>query len=823
MVTTSWFITAVEARNNIVKDIAVHGEITGIEHEILLAVQRGDYEVSVTDNTLMTESSPDPVLPFTVDPNANTLTVTNHSFRTGDAVTVSSTGELPPPLVQGNYYYVIYVDSNTIRLAISKNAALALQPISIDLTQGVSFVELTDPGSGYLSEPRVSFIGGDPTTPAEARAVLQRFGVASTVSLFTEGSGFTDIPNAIINSVGSGAALGSCTFKVVTVSVLFGGSGYNLNDLIYVIGGSGTQAVFRVSLVDGGAVTNVAVVTPGNYASLPTLSGGVTTTSGFGTGCSLSLTMGIASVGITNSGIQYVNSPIVTISGGGGAGATAHAVISGGGVVAVTVTSPGNNYSSQPSVSVSTGGGATAVARIKPTSVSNIQLLNNGGATYTDVPSVEILPIGTGASVSTVFMKAVSASIVSVGSGYRQGDKLLASGGIGTASVEIEVLSVDSAGHIISFTITNPGLYSVLPILVSNNTVGGSGIGASWNFTMGVAAVSLLTGGSNYVANPIVTFTGGGGGGATGYATLDSGSVTGIVVSSPGNGYTSVPTANISGGTGATAVCNLTPTSVQTINVIDGGSGYVTPPQVSIVGGGGIGAEAEAVLVGDTVDTIFLTNPGSGYTSVPSVVVSGNASAEANLVPTSLMSVSLTSGGTAYTHVPQVVISGAATARAIMFPTSIQEVLITNSGSNYVSDPTLNFTPGTGQVGSPISPVSRVNRSFGVETIQMLNPGAGYASMPVVSISAPQLLTGITATGTATLGSGTGSFSITPYQPSNDYFKVWKNQNPSNELVVRPMNDQMNAVIKYFTDLGYTINRYTNPLTGDTIAWSVKW
>jgi len=30
-------------------------------------------------------------------------------------------------------------------------------------------------------------------------------------------------------------------------------------------------------------------------------------------------------------------------------------------------------------------------------------------------------------------------------------------------------------------------------------------------------------------------------------------------------------------------------------------------------------------------------------------------------------------------------------------------------------------------------------------------------------------------------------------------------------------------VIKYFTDLGYTINRYTNPITGDTIAWSVKW
>jgi hypothetical protein len=823
MVTPSWFVTALEARNNIVKDIAVHSEITGIEREVLLAVQRGDYEVNITDDTLMTESSPDPILSFTADPASDTLTVTAHNFRTGDLVSVSSTGELPPPLLSTSYYYVIYIDPNTIKLASSRANAINNRPVAIDFGQGVSSVTVTNPGTGYLSAPRVTFVGGDAEVAAQARAVLQRFGPASTVSLLTEGSGFTDIPNAIISAVGSGALLGNSTFKVVLASVLFGGSGYNVNDLLFLIDGAGTPAVFRVSSVDGGVVTGATVVDPGNYSILPTLSGGITTTSGTGSGCSFVLSMGISSIGILNSGIQYVNSPLLTISGGDGAGATATATISGGGVIAVVVSNPGAGYTSQPTIGVTTGSGATASVRIKPTSVSSIQLTNNGGASYVSVPSVVVAPLGSGATVASVFMKAVSVSLVSPGVGYRQGDQLLTSGGIGTASAAIEVLRVDAAGHILTFALVNPGQYSVLPILSSNNSVGGSGIGASWNLVMGIAGVSLVSGGSGYTTNPLVTFQGGGGEGANGYATLTGGSVSGVVISDPGTGYTAIPTAVISAGTGATAQATLVPTTVSTISVTDGGSGYVSPPQVTIVGGGGDGATAEAVLSGDAVDFIVVTNPGSGYTDVPAVLIDGDATGVANLTPTPLQAISLITGGAAYTHVPAVVVSGAATARAIMVPTSIQSVEITAGGQNYVSNPVLNFTPGIGQLGATISPVNRVNRSFSIDLIQILDSGSAYASAPAVMISAPNTATGTPATATATLGSGTGNFSIVAYQPSRDYFMVWKQQCPSNELLTRPINDQMQSVVKYFTDLGYTINRYTNPSTGNTLAWSVKW
>ena len=822
MVTTSWFITATEARNNIVKDIAVHSEITGIEREILFAVQRGDYEVNVADNTLMTESSPDPVLPFTVNPVNDTLTVSGHNFRTGDSVLLSSTGELPPPLVATNYYYVIYIDSNTIKLATTKANSISGQPVSIDFAQGVSTIALDDPGAGYLATPRISFTGGLPTVDAVASAVLQRFGPVSSVSLLTHGAGYTDIPSATIVATGSAGALGPCTFKVVGVSVLSGGNNYNATDLVTVVGGVGTSFVARVLTVDGGVVTSVSIVQAGNYSTLPTLSGAFTNTSGSGSGCTFVLVMGISNIAITSSGIEYVSSPLVSIAGGGGSAATAITNVSGGGIASVVVTDPGSGYTGQPTVSVTSGSGATVNVRLVPTSVSTVQLIDSGGSTYQSVPSVSINSIGSGASALYTIMRAVGVQLINAGTGYKQGDQLLVSGGIGTQSTQIQVLTADNTGRILTYNLVNPGLYTVLPQLLSNNSVGGSGVGASWNLTMGVDSVVLNTGGSGYTTPPLLNFSGGGGAGGAGYATLSGGIVTGLVITDNGAGYTSVPTVAISGGSGATAQADLVPTSILSVSVIDGGSGYVTPPSVQIIGGGGQGATATAILSGDAVDQIIVDTAGSGYTSIPLVIIDGNATAEAVLTPTSVQSISVITPGTGYTHVPNVVISGAATARAIMTPTGLLSVDVSDGGVEYVSDPTLVLENGPGQTGATVPPVNRVNRSFSLDSIIVIEPGSGYQSTPTVVITPPET-TGTTAEATASLGSGTGSLSIAAYQPSHDYYKVWKQQNPSSELLVRPMTDQMSAVIKYFTDLGYTINRYTNSSTGDTLAWNVKW
>ena len=71
----------------------------------------------------------------------------------------------------------------------------------------------------------------------------------------------------------------------------------------------------------------------------------------------------VHSILVTNGGSGYTSAPTVTLSGGGGTGATAVAsVIISGVVKAINITNPGKNYTSAPSVSFSGGGGSSAAA-----------------------------------------------------------------------------------------------------------------------------------------------------------------------------------------------------------------------------------------------------------------------------------------------------------------------------------------------------------------------------------------------------------------------------------------------------------------------------
>lgn len=68
----------------------------------------------------------------------------------------------------------------------------------------------------------------------------------------------------------------------------------------------------------------------------------------------------------TNKGSGYTSAPAVTISGGGGAGATAEARIARRKVEAIYISNWGSGYTSSPTVSITGGGGlgATAIASI---------------------------------------------------------------------------------------------------------------------------------------------------------------------------------------------------------------------------------------------------------------------------------------------------------------------------------------------------------------------------------------------------------------------------------------------------------------------------
>ncbi len=74
-------------------------------------------------------------------------------------------------------------------------------------------------------------------------------------------------------------------------------------------------------------------------------------------------------------------------------------------------------------------------------------------------------------------------------------------------------------------------------------------------------AVNVTAGGANYSNNPTITFTSGGGTGASAIAVVSAGIITSILVTTTGQGYTGNPTVDISDPTGngamASAVVNV--------------------------------------------------------------------------------------------------------------------------------------------------------------------------------------------------------------------------------------------------------------------------
>ncbi|MEQ1824089.1 MAG: lamin tail domain-containing protein, partial [Fimbriimonadaceae bacterium] len=66
-----------------------------------------------------------------------------------------------------------------------------------------------------------------------------------------------------------------------------------------------------------------------------------------------------------------------------------------------------------------------------------------------------------------------------------------------------------------------------------------------------VVGAQISAAGTGYKAPVTVTFSGGGGSGAAGTATVVSGKITGLVITNAGSGYTSAPTITLAGATGS--------------------------------------------------------------------------------------------------------------------------------------------------------------------------------------------------------------------------------------------------------------------------------
>jgi autotransporter-associated beta strand protein len=93
---------------------------------------------------------------------------------------------------------------------------------------------------------------------------------------------------------------------------------------------------------------------------------------------------------------------------------------------------------------------------------------------------------------------------------------------------------------------------------VSANLQGTTGSGL---YPSGGAYAVASGGGSGYIGAPLVTVVGGGGTGATAIAQMSNGVVTGVIITNPGQNYTSAPTFNFSSGGASTAASSFVPTT----------------------------------------------------------------------------------------------------------------------------------------------------------------------------------------------------------------------------------------------------------------------
>ncbi len=270
----------------------------------------------------------------------------------------------------------------------------------------------------------------------------------------------------------------------------------------------------------------------------------------------------------------------------------------------------------------------------------------------------------------------------------------------------------------------------------------------------GIGSLTLLNGGLNYASAPTVTFTGGGGTGATASVAFSGATVNSVTVTNSGIGYSTPPTVTFSGGggTGATGTAVLT-RIVNNINVTNSGSGYTTAPTVTISGGGGSGALATASITG-MLNTITMVTRGSGYTAGTTVTFTGGggsgAAGTANLGPGGrINSITITNRGTGYTSAPTITITGTgtgATATATV-TRGVNSVTVTANGTGYTSTPSVTFAGGGGTGATATAVLTGI-----VNNILITNAGSGYTSPPSVLISGGG---GLGATATATYLPGT--------------------------------------------------------------------
>lgn len=252
-----------------------------------------------------------------------------------------------------------------------------------------------------------------------------------------------------------------------------------------------------------------------------------------------------------------------------------------GSIGAIGITNPGAGYIEPPTVTISApnvtnGIQATAVCSISNASGTIISIgVDNIGSGYNTVPTITVDPpsstfgVQAQASASIQAGNVVVISVTNPGSGYTNVPKVTISGGNGSNANAIAKLG---SGLVTAIAVTEAGTgYTSQPTVTISAPTGANGVNATavagyLTFKTGAVGVLITAGGTGYTTAPNVTITGAGTG-ANAVAIVNGGVVTQVVVTNPGNNYIANTTVSFSGGGGSGATAKAVTTVDQNVDI----------------------------------------------------------------------------------------------------------------------------------------------------------------------------------------------------------------------------------------------------------------
>ncbi|MGV8850467.1 MAG: fibronectin type III domain-containing protein, partial [Propionibacteriaceae bacterium] len=227
--------------------------------------------------------------------------------------------------------------------------------------------------------------------------------------------------------------------------------------------------------------------------------------------------------------------------------------------------------------------------------------------------------------------------------------------------------------------------------------------------TGGIASIAVTVPGSNYVAPPVVTITSPGvtpTALAAAHSVISAGVVTGIVVAEAGFGFTAPVVTITGGGTPSTPATAVASGEVDDLQITSGGSGYLIEPIVKF----------------GLPDAAYCLNPG---------VICARPTATATMTSGVVTGIQLLTRGSGYSHPPVVDIwdgpaLNLATPAIVKATVNVGRIDITNGGAGYDSVPTVTITDSVAPLDKGATAVATVAVLGAVTSIIVDLPGAGY-------------------------------------------------------------------------------------------------